>query len=126
MKKVIIIIERSQDAFWAYSEELPGISGVGNDIEEVQYSVEESIEIQKELGNISDVKYEFIYKFDTESFLKYFKGIFTMAALERLTGINQRQLAHYAAGLKKPRAAQVKKIEDALHKLGKELTALKL
>ena len=41
-------------------------------------------------------------------------GIFTKAALERITGINQKQLGHYASGIKKPRRAQVEKIEKAL------------
>jgi hypothetical protein len=41
-------------------------------------------------------------------------------------GINQRQLQHYASGLKKPREAQVKKIESALHKLGEELMSIEM
>jgi hypothetical protein len=32
----------------------------------------------------------------------YYKRIFTNVALERITGINQKQLQHYATGLKKP------------------------
>jgi len=32
--------------------------------------------------------------------LNYYKGIFTLSALERLTGINQKQLQHYASGLR--------------------------
>ena len=66
------------------------------------------------------------FKFDTESLLEYYKGIFTNAAFERLTGINQMQISHYATGLKKPRKAQAKRIEAALHKLGKELVAIEL
>jgi len=53
-------------------------------------------------------------------------SVFTKPALERLTGINQKQLHHYATGLKKPRPAQRKKIESALHKLGKELLTIQL
>ena len=45
---------------------------------------------------------------------------------ERLTGINQKQLWHYANGVTKPRPAQVQKIEKALHKLGEELISLEL
>ena len=52
--------------------------------------------------------------------------IFTKSALEHLTGINQKQLWHYANGLSKPRPAQVKKIERALHQLGEELISLEL
>ncbi len=54
------------------------------------------------------------WHFDVQSFLQYYSGIFTKAALERMTGINQKQLGHYASGLKKPRHAQVAKIDNAL------------
>ncbi len=126
MKTVKIIIERSKDAFWAYAENLEGISGVGNTVLEAKKSVLESFELQKELGNIPDKKYSFTFKFDAESLLNYYRGIFTNAAFERLTGINQKQLQHYAKGLKRPRPMQAKKIEMALHSLGRELMAVEL
>lgn len=43
-----------------------------------------------------------------------------------MTGINQKQFQHYASGLKKPRLAQIKKIEGAMHSLGKELMSVEL
>ena len=55
-----------------------------------------------------------------------YEGIFTKSGLERLTGINQKQLWHYANGVSKPRPAQRRKIEDALHRLGSELVSLSL
>lgn len=67
---------------------------------------------------------EFIFVKDVQSFLEYYSDIFSKSALERMTGINQKQLHHYATGLHKPRQAQIKKIEDALHNLGKELLAI--
>jgi hypothetical protein len=126
VKTIKVIIERSKDAFWGYSEN-EAVNGVGDTVEEVKKSVLECIEIQKELGNLqTDEEYNIVYKFDTESLLKHYKGIFTNAAFERITGINQLQISHYATGLKKPRPAQVKKIESALHKLGSELSSIEL
>jgi hypothetical protein len=126
MKTIKVIIERSEDAFWAYSENTE-VNGVGDTVEEVKQSVLDCLEIQKELGNLkANEEYDIVYKFDTESLLKHYKGIFTNAAFERLTGINQLQISHYATGLKKPRPAQAKKIETALHKLGSELMAIEL
>jgi transcriptional regulator with XRE-family HTH domain len=58
--------------------------------------------------------------------LQHYNGIFTQAALERLTGINQRQLQRYACGANKPRENQAIKITKALHNLGKELLAIEL
>jgi hypothetical protein len=75
---------------------------------------------------ISSREYEIIYHFDAESLLNYYKGIFTNAALEKITGINQRRLQHYSTGLKKPRKPQLKKIEEGLHRLANELQAVEL
>lgn len=126
MKNVQIVIERSKDAFWAHAPKLEGVSGVGDTVQQAKQSALEGIEIQKELGNIPNVEYKVTFKFDTESLLNYYKGIFTNSAFEKLTGINQKQIQHYATGLKKPRPAQTKKIETALHKLSSELMAVEL
>jgi hypothetical protein len=58
--------------------------------------------------------------------LNYYKGIFTNASLERITGIKQKQIQHYATGLKKPRTAQKIKIQNSLHELAGELMAIEL
>jgi len=129
MKFVKIIIKRSEGAFWAYAEQVEGMSGGGDTVQEAKQSVLDSIELQKDLGNWPKSlgeNYELTYKFDTESLLNYFKGVFTHAAFERITGINQKQLQHYASGHRKPRPLQAKKIEAALHKLGNELLAVEL
>ncbi len=126
MKKVKIIIERSKDSYWAYAENMEGVSGVGDTVQEAKQSALQSIEIQKKLGNIPNKAYALIFKFDTQSLLAYYRNIFTNAAFERMTGINQKQIQHYATGLKKPRPTQTKKIETALHRLGSELMAVEL
>ena len=71
-------------------------------------------------------KYQLTFRFDTQSLLQHYNGIFTNAALERLTGINQRQLQRYASGVSKPLRPQAEKIAGALHKLGKELSVVEL
>lgn len=63
---------------------------------------------------------------DVKSLLAFYTGIFTKSGLERLTGINQKQLWHYANGISTPRRKQVQKIESALHRLGSELMAIHL
>lgn len=63
---------------------------------------------------------------DVQSMMEYYKGIFTKAAFERLTGINQKQIQHYATGHRKPKACTLKKMEEALHKLGNELLTVRL
>ncbi|HRO43120.1 MAG TPA: helix-turn-helix transcriptional regulator [Flavipsychrobacter sp.] len=129
MKKVKIVIERSKDFYWAYAENVKGVSGGGNTVAAAKNEVLACIETMKDLGDCPKIlksKYEIVYKFDTQSFLNYYSGIFTKAALERITGINQKQIQHYASGLKKPRPAQAQKIEQALHGLGNELLSIHL
>jgi hypothetical protein len=126
MRNIKIIIERSVDSYWAYAENVEGINGVGDTVEKAKDSALACIKIQQELGNIPNRQLDIVFKFDTQSFLQYYKGIFTNAAFEKLTGINQKQIQHYASGHRKPRPAQAKKIESALHKLGQELMAVEL
>jgi hypothetical protein len=131
MKKIKIVIERSKDLFCAYAENADGVYGCGDTVNQAKESMLKSIELFKKYNkrNIPQIlkgEYSFVYRYDVESFLQYYKGIFTNAAFERLTGINQKQINHYASGLKKPRETQIRKIETALHKLGDELRMVKL
>ena len=129
MKKINAIIEKSKDLYNIYSNELEGCYGAGESIELAKKSFLEGVELFKELNSnlpsIFSKELEFQYQYDIESFLAFYKGVFTNAALERLTGINQKQIQHYASGLKKPRIEQRKKIESSLHNLGQELLALR-
>lgn len=131
MKILKIVIERSSDMFGAYAENAKGIYGTGDNVQEAKQSILNTIKIIEEfksesIPTILKGEYQIIYRFDVESFLNYYKGIFTNAALEKITGINQRQLQHYSSGLKKPRKPQLKKIEEGLHKLARELQAVEL
>ena len=134
MKKNIVEISFTGNNFSAHVPALPGCVSVGDTTEEIKKNINEAIEFHllgmKEDGDIIPGsfigKYELSFKFDTQSLLNYYKGIFTNAAFERITGINQKQIQHYATGHRVPRAAQVKRIEKALHSLGSELMALEL
>jgi len=46
--------------------------------------------------------------------------------MQKMTGINEKQIHHYMSGLKKPRGTQKNRIELALHKLGTELLSIEL
>jgi hypothetical protein len=131
MKKVKIVIERSNNLYSAYAENINGVYGAGETVSEAKDSIVRSIGLLRKYNKnkiplILKGDYSLVFRFDVESFLNYYKGIFSNAALERMTGINQKQIQHYASGLKKPRETQAKKIETALHKLGGELLAIKL
>lgn len=131
MKTIRIIIEKSSDSFGAYAKNINGIYGAGDTVKECKQSILDAIETIKtfeknEIPEILKGDYEIIYNFDLESLLNYYKGIMPFSALERITGINQRQLQHYSTGHRKPRIEQRKKIEKALHKFGNELLSVEL
>jgi hypothetical protein len=132
MKYVKVIVEKTKDMYSSYAENVPGVYGGGDTVEEAKSSILDAIRLlkkhnpKKHIPAILKEEYAIVFKYDAESFLKHYKGIFTNSALERMTGINQKQFHHYASGLKKPRRAQAKKIESALHKLGNELLSIEL
>lgn len=131
MKTVKVIIEKNNDGFWAHSPNVANVNGYGETVEECKKNVLDSIDVARTLNGknkfpYADGEFELIYNFDIESLLENYKGILSNVAFEKITGINQKQIHHYASGLKKPREAQRKKIEEGLHQLGKELLAIEL
>lgn len=68
--------------------------------------------------------YELEYHLDAAALLQMCSPYASIAAISRVSGINQHQLSHYANGLKKPRSAQRKRIVEGLHKIGRELIAV--
>lgn len=134
MRTLHAVIEKAESNYGAYLEEIDGVGGIGDTLDEVKKSLEEGLVVLKEAcKDFGDPvpeeiqgDYQIVFRMDTRSFLQMYCKIFTKSALERLTGINQKQLWHYANGLSNPRPAQVKKLERALHKLGEELISLEL
>lgn len=131
MKKIKVTISRGKDNYGAFAENVEMITGEGETVQEAKASILGAIEIIKTFApefipEILFGEYEIVWKLDVESLLEYYKGIFNQTGIAKLTGINEKQLSHYASGLKKPRQAQAKKIEAALHRLGNELLAVEL
>ena len=134
MKTLNVIIEKSENNYSAYLQEVDGVIAVGKSVAEIKQCIIESIEILKEdcdelgyeLPEELQGEYSLTFKMDVRSVLDFYSNIFTKAALERITGINQKQLWHYASGERVPRAEQAIKLENALHKLGEELLSIQL
>lgn len=134
MNKLTVIIERAENNFSAYVKGLDGISATGQTIDEIKTSITDAIDLYVETCKELKIKvpeelvgkYSLEFDLDIQSLLMIYEGIFTKSGLEKLTGINQKQLWHYAKGMAKPRQAQRQKIEKALHRLGQELVSLSL
>ena len=129
MKTVEVIVEYAGKNLSAYIKGVP-IFTVGSDLKEIELNMREAIELYLEDNpNPSELlsdKYELKFQIDTATFLNYYSSIFTKAALSRITGINERQLWHYAAGVHKPRNKQTEKIKNGIKSLTKELESINL
>lgn len=131
MKTLKAILSKGPDDFGAWFENLEGVYGAGATVAEAKKNLMDGLALYAKHNKnapawIKNKAYKMVYKFDAESILNYYRGIFTNAALERITGINQRQIQHYASGTKRPRPQQLKKIETAFHTLGQELISVEL
>ena len=128
-KTVEVIVEYAGKNLSAYIEGVPIIT-VGNNIQEVERNMKEAVELYLEDNpnpcELLAGEFELKFRIDTATFINYYSGIFTKAALSRITGINERQLWHYAAGVHKPRRKQAEKIQLGIQNLTKELEAISL
>jgi len=133
MNKVNVIVEYSDKNLSAYIEDAPIIT-TGKDLKEIKKNMNEAIELYLESCKEMKIvpvptlqgEIQLDYKIDAATFINYYSGIFTKAALSRITGINERQLWHYAAGIHKPRKQQLEKIQNGINALTKELTSISL
>ena len=129
MKNVEVVVEYAGKNLSAYIKDAP-LFTVGKNLKEIELNMREAIELYLEDNpnpcELLSGEYELKYRIDTATFLNYYSSIFTKAALSRITGINERQLWHYAAGVHKPRSKQTEKIKNGIRSLTKELEAINL
>lgn len=133
MEKVIINVARTENGYCANCELIPAwVVAVSGDFGSLEREVKDSIDFWVECA-IADNdpiplalqgEYQIEYKFDIRSLLMYYQNIFSLSAIQHITGINQRQLWRYASGYTKPRPNQAEKIINGLNKLGHELCAI--
>ena len=129
MKKIVVTVEYSGKNLSAYIEGAPIIT-VGKSIKDIETNIKEAIELYME-DNPNPIEmfvneYELSFNIDAATFINHYSNIFTKAALSRITGINERQLWHYAAGIHKPRKTQLEKIQRGINTLTKELSTINL
>ena len=128
METVKVIVECGKDgkysAFMDCYDYDFGLSGFGNTAKEALddfYSCveEEKAMCEKEGKIMPNLKFDIHY--DVTSFLDYYSGILSKSGLEKITGINQKQLWHYSSGKRHPKMATARKIQENLHRFADEL-----
>ena len=132
MERIVMIIEKSKDFFDAYSDNCDGIYAAGENIEAVKADTLEAIRLIKK--NLPEERwpeqikgdFEIEWKFDVPSFLEYYGGIMSLAGMEKMTGINQKQLSNYLNHRAVPRRKQADRIITGMHKFARELLSITL
>ena len=126
--KVKVVIERGKDnrfsAYMDYYELAFGLSGFGKTAQEAindfYECYEEAKMMQSREGKITP-ELEFEIQYDLNSFLDYYAGILSKSGLERITGINQKQLWHYSSGKRRPKTETTIKIQERIHQFADDL-----
>ena len=131
MKKIKVFIEKGTDGYSAYMDDTPlsySCIGTGASVDEAiadfKLAYQEMREYYKSAGKeFEEVECSFFY--DIPSFLQEYAYAFTLAGLERITGVNQKLLGHYISGFRKPSEKTVRKIEDGIHRFSDQLSAVR-
>lgn len=93
----------------------------GDSWEELQSMIVEMVNLAFEDLGFSYTIEEIKFEFDLESFFDFYKVINAKALADRI-GMNQSLLAQYTKGIKKPSAAQTKRILQGVQQIGRELS----
>ena len=116
MEVINVIIKREDNGMFLAEPQhnYPvGLHGYGKTVEEALADLRtvcnEAREFCPELPD-----FEFNVLYEVSSFLQEYATWFSLAGLERITGIHQKQLGHYLNGNKHPRETTTRKIESSI------------
>ncbi|WP_372648266.1 type II toxin-antitoxin system HicB family antitoxin [Draconibacterium sp.] len=126
--EALVILEKSEDGYWARVDALPGCYSFGetpheainNTREAIAEHIEGLIEINADFPEMFTREYAIKIKYDLQSLFETFKFI-NVSAFAELAGINASLLRQYAKGITTASEKQKAKIESALHKVCNDL-----
>ena len=120
METVKVIVECGKDgkysAFMDCYDYDFGLSGYGNTAKEAINDFYSCVEEEKVMSNL-----KFDIQYDVNSFLDYYSGILSKSGLEKITGVNQKQLWHYSSGKRRPTRQTALRIQNNLHRFADDL-----
>lgn len=133
MEKVTVSVQWCGKNFGAtFSDNVPGaVAFTAKDIDELKKEAHDTLSFHTEglMEDGEDVpqwlrdgNYELVFSYvDVATLLHACEPYVSLAAISRVSGINQGQLSHYANGMKKPREEQRRRIVESLHSIGQQL-----
>ena len=130
MEKIVVNISW-QDNYGASNDDVPGCVATHKTLDGIKEAYKSALEFHLE-GLVEDDEipeklkgdYELVFKLDVHALLNHYKGVITFSALSEVTGINKKQLGHYAQGHRKARPEQRDKIVKRIREIGKEFISV--
>ena len=129
MERIIVDISW-QENYGASSEEVLGCVALHDTLEGVKAAYRSALDFhveglaEEEIPQVLKGDYELVFKLDVHSLLNHYKGMITFSALSKATGINEKQLVHYAQGHRKARPKQRERIIKGIRRMGREFIAV--
>jgi predicted RNase H-like HicB family nuclease len=124
-----VVVERNEDAFFAYIPVVPGCTAGGWDYDEVKQNIQEVLDIcmkeDRDLRKRFTSGYALRFKVDLESVFKLIPEI-NISILAARAKMNPALLRQYASGSKKASEKQAEKINEAIGSLAQKLSSLRL
>lgn len=132
-RTIEVFIEKANDGtYWGTSQNFEGVvTTFGNSLEELLANFEEvfadHLEVAKELEEDYVDSYEnvsFAFKMDLSSFFNLVPEL-KISSIAKKANMNESLVRQYKNGITAASQEQARKIQDAVHELGRELLAVK-
>ena len=126
-----VYIEKSTYGYSAYMSEATldyACIGEGKTVQEAIADFQDSYKEIREYHEREGICFQeasFVFYYDVASFLEYYCKAFSLAGLERITGVSQAQLGHYLHGRRKPSRKTILRIQQGVDSFAKEITSLR-
>jgi len=129
-KKLTIILEKSDGELYGRIDDPEFLyTTCGNDKNEVEKNLRNLIadfvkhegKTSKRWNNVNAKELTFDFSYDLAAFFEIYDTV-KITPIAKKAGVNESLLRQYVTGAKKASAVQAKKIESAVHQLGKELS----
>lgn len=133
MNKIDVFIEVGKDGLFAVCTKSNKyhymILGCGDSVDEAMedfYECRDELKEMEEAAGRQFPELEFDFAYDTESFLRYYGNVLTLTGLQKITGINHKQLSHYATGKCRPSQKTVHRIQEGVRQFAARLGQVRL
>jgi predicted RNase H-like HicB family nuclease len=132
MKTISATIERTDTGYSAFVPEFDFCGTAGGSISEIRKNLIEAISLffenspekLSEIGIGWNESVNFEFRMDVTDFFLLHRQI-NQSMVAKMAGINPGLIRQYASGIKHPGIKQAKKIEKAIHQLGRDLLQIR-